>query len=159
LIKLGAAVPAAHMFAFYFAILSAVTPPVALAVFAAAGLARCNMWQAGFESVRIAAPTYIVPFMFVYEPSLLMMGDWFTILTSSISASIGVMCFAAGLQGYLLREARPWERVLLVVAAVLLIKPGYMSDLAGLALLAVVGFSQKAQKAALPAAAAVDRAK
>ncbi|HET7546463.1 MAG TPA: TRAP transporter permease [Usitatibacter sp.] len=159
LIKLGAAVPAAHMFAFYFAILSAVTPPVALAVFAAAGLARCNMWQAGFESVRIAAPTYIVPFMFVYEPSLLMMGDWFTILTSSISASIGVMCFAAGLQGYLLREARPWERVLLVVAAVLLIKPGYMSDLVGLALLAVVGFSQKAQKAALPAAAAVDRAK
>ncbi len=75
IIKLGAITPAAHMFAFYFAILSAITPPVALAVFAAAGLARCNIWQAGWESVRIAAPTYIVPFMFVYEPSLLMIGD------------------------------------------------------------------------------------
>ncbi|MEP7208562.1 MAG: TRAP transporter fused permease subunit, partial [Casimicrobiaceae bacterium] len=72
LIKLGAVTPAAHMFAFYFAILSAITPPVALAVFAAAGLARTSMWQAGWESMRVAAPAYIVPFMFVYEPALLM---------------------------------------------------------------------------------------
>jgi TRAP transporter 4TM/12TM fusion protein len=159
LIKLGAMVPAAHMFAFYFAILSAVTPPVALAVFAAAGLARCNMWQAGWESVRIAAPTYIVPFMFVYEPSLLMIGDPVTIVTSSLSATIGVMCFAAGLQGYLVREARTWERVLLVVAAILLIKPGYVSDVVGLVLLGIVAFVQKSQPAAAPAAAAVERAK
>ena len=158
IIKLGAAVPAAHMFAFYFAILSAITPPVALAVYAAAGLARCNMWQAGWESVRIAAPTYIVPFMFVYEPSLLMMGDPITILTSSVSACIGVMCFAAGLQGYLLREARTWERVLLVIAAILLIKPGYASDFVGLALLVGVGFLQKAQKSPLAPAAVADRA-
>jgi TRAP-type uncharacterized transport system fused permease subunit len=159
IIKLGAMVPAAHMFAFYFAILSAVTPPVALAVFAAAGLARCNMWQAGWESVRIAAPTYIVPFMFVYEPSLLMIGDPVTIVTSSLSATIGVMCFAAGLQGYLVREARTWERVLLVVAAILLIKPGYVSDVVGLVLLGIVAFVQKSQPAAAPAAAAVERAK
>jgi TRAP-type uncharacterized transport system fused permease subunit len=97
--------------------------------------------------------------MFVYEPSLLMMGDPVTIVTSSLSACIGVMCFAAGLQGYLLREARPWERVLLVIAAILLIKPGYLSDLAGLALLVLVGYSQKGQKAVLPAAAVADRAK
>ena len=116
IIKLGATTPAAHMFAFYFAILSAITPPVALAVFAAAGLAKTDMWMAGWESVRIAAPTYIVPFMFIYEPSLLMIGDAFTILTSTVSATIGVMCFAAGLQGYLMREAKPWERVILIVA-------------------------------------------
>ncbi len=157
IIKLGASTPAAHMFAFYFAILSAITPPVALAVFAAAGLARCNMWQAGWESVRIAAPTYIVPFMFVYEPSLLMMGDPVTIVTSCVSATIGVMCFAAGLQGYLLREARTWERALLVVAAVLLIKPGYVSDVIGLVLLAIVAFAQKVP--ATGEAAAAQRAK
>ena len=157
-IKLGASTPAAHMFAFYFAILSAITPPVALAVFAAAGLARCNMWQAGWESVRIAAPTYIVPFMFVYEPSLLMMGDPVTIVTSCVSATIGVMCFAAGLQGYMLREARIWERMLLVVAAILLIKPGYVSDVIGLVLLAIVAFAQKAPLGAA-AAAAAQRAK
>jgi len=156
-IKLGASVPAAHMFAFYFAILSAITPPVALAVFAAAGLARCNMWQAGWESMRIAAPTYIVPFMFIYEPSLLMMGDWTTIATSCVAASIGIMAFAAGLQGYMLREARPWERVVLVVAAVLLIVPGYLTDVLGLVLLGIVAFVQKAPMAA--GAAATERAK
>ncbi|HET9652554.1 MAG TPA: TRAP transporter permease [Usitatibacter sp.] len=138
IIKLGATTPAAHMFAFYFAILSAITPPVALAVYAAAGLAKTDIWRAGWESVRIAAPTYIVPFMFVYEPSLLAIGDWVTILTSSISATIGVMCFAAGLQGWLAGEARAWERLALIAAAVLLIKPGYYSDAAGLVLLAIV---------------------
>jgi TRAP transporter 4TM/12TM fusion protein len=152
IIKLGATTPAAHMFAFYFAILSAITPPVALAVFAAAGLARCNMWQAGWESMRIAAPTYIVPFMFVYEPSLLMIGDPFTIVTSSVSATIGVMCFAAGLQGYLLREARPWERAVLIVAAILLIKPGYASDAVGLVLLAAVVAAQRSPRGAKTAA-------
>ena len=141
-IKLGAITPAAHMFAFYFAILSAITPPVALAVFAAAGLGKTDLWSTGWEAVRIAAPTYIVPFMFVYEPSLLAMGDPFTIVTSTLSAAIGVMCFAAGLQGYLLREARLWERALLVIAALLLIKPGYVSDAFGLVLLGIVAVRQ-----------------
>jgi len=144
LIKLGAVTPAAHMFAFYFAILSAITPPVALAVFAAAGLAKADLWQSGWEAVRIAAPTYIVPFMFVYEPSLLLIGDWFTSLTSFVSACLGVMCFAAALQGFLAgRDATAWERALLLVAAVLLIKPGYVSDAIGLGLLAVVYLSNR----------------
>jgi TRAP transporter 4TM/12TM fusion protein len=148
LIKLGAAVPSAHMFAFYFAILSAITPPVALAVYAAAGLAKTSIWDAGWESMRIAAPTYIVPFMFVYEPALLAIGDLFTIVTACVSAAIGVVFFSAGLQGYLLREARPWERVLLVAAAFLLIKPGLASDAIGAALAAVVVLSMKARPGA-----------
>ena len=109
--------------------------------------------------MRIAAPTYIVPFMFVYEPSLLMIGDPITIVTSTVSACIGVMCFAAGLQGYLVREARAWERALLVIAAILLIKPGYVSDVVGLVLLGVVAFVQKAEARGAPAAAAAERAK
>ena len=156
LIKLGAVTPAAHMFAFYFAILSAITPPVALAVFAAAGLAKADMWQTGWEAVRIAAPTYIVPFMFVYEPSLLLIGDWVTSLTSFISASIGVMCFAAALQGYLAgRDAKLWERAVLLVAAVLLIKPGYVTDAIGLALLAGVYLSNRFLAAGTPRASPV----
>ncbi len=86
IIKLGAIAPAAHMFAFYFAILSAITPPVALAVFAAAGLAKSDLWATGWQAMRIAAATYIVPFMFIYEPSLMLIGDWFESLTSSASA-------------------------------------------------------------------------
>jgi TRAP transporter 4TM/12TM fusion protein len=137
-IKLGAITPAAHMFAFYFAILSAITPPVALAVFAAAGLARTDLWTSGWEAMRVAAPSYLVPFMFVYEPSLLMVGDVTTIITSSITAIIGVVCCAAGLMGFLRRKCAWWERALLLVAAGLLIKPGYITDVVGLALLGFV---------------------
>jgi TRAP transporter 4TM/12TM fusion protein len=146
-IKLGASTPAAHMFAFYFAILSAITPPVALAVFAAAGLARTGLWAAGLESMRVAAPTYIVPFMFVYEPSLLMMGDATTIVVSSVTAGVGVMCLAAGLMGYLRRPCTWWERAVLVAAAALLVKPGYASDVAGFVLLALVWVVQRPRDA------------
>ena len=145
-VKLGAVTPAAHMFAFYFAILSAITPPVALAVFAAAGLAKTDLWQSGWEAVRVAAPAYIVPFMFVYEPSLLTIGDPVTVVTSALSASIGVMCLAAGLMGWLRRECTWWERVLLLAAALLLIKPGYVTDVIGLVLLGVVLAAQWRRK-------------
>jgi len=142
LIKLGAIPPAAHMFAFYFAILSAITPPVALAVFAAASLAKADMWRSGFEAMRVAAPAYIVPFMFVYEPSLLMVGDWTAIVTSTITAVIGTVCLAAGLMGYLKRPCGWWERALLLAAALLLIKPGYITDAIGLTLLSIVLIAQ-----------------
>jgi TRAP transporter 4TM/12TM fusion protein len=140
--KLGVIPPAAHMFAFYFAILSAITPPVALAVYAAAGLAKANMWTSGWAAMRAAAPAYIVPFMFAYEPALLMIGDWTTIAHATASATIGTIALAAGLFGYLLRTCAMWERAALVVAAVLLIKPGLLTDAVGLALLAVVAGAQ-----------------
>ena len=142
LIKLGAAVPAAHMFALYFAILSAITPPVALAVFAAAGLAKAGMWEAGWTAVRVAAPAYIVPFMFVYQPALLMIGDVTLILTSLVSAVIGAMLLAASLFGYLLGPCKRWQQVCLFVAAIALIKPGLESDLLGLAMVLPVLLTQ-----------------
>jgi TRAP transporter 4TM/12TM fusion protein len=154
LIKLGAIPPAAHMFAFYFAILSAITPPVALAVYAAAGLAKANLWQSGWTAVRVGAAGFIVPFMFVFEPSLLMIGPWQEILQSFATASIGTICLAAGLFGYVLREARMWERAALLAAAVLLIKPGLITDLAGGVLVAVVLVAQLATRRAAVAAAA-----
>lgn len=138
LVKLGAIAPAAHMFAFYFAILSAITPPVALAVYAAASLAKTDLWKAGWEAVRIGAAGFIVPFMFVYEPSLLMIGDWQNIVSSFITATIGTILLAASLQGYLIRSATMWQRLILFVAALCLIKPGWKTDLVGLVLLAVV---------------------
>ena len=142
-IKLGAVTPAAHMFAFYFAILSAITPPVALAIFAAAGLAKANMWQSGFAAMRAAAPAYIVPFMFVYEPLLLLIvkdwgSEWPFVVWSVISASIGVICLAASLFGWLFSYAFLWQRALLFVAALCLIKPGLITDTVGLVLLAMV---------------------
>jgi TRAP transporter 4TM/12TM fusion protein len=142
IIKLGVATPAAHMFALYFAVLSAITPPVALAVFAAAGLAKADMWQSGWQAVRIGAAGFIVPFMFVYEPALLMIGPWSQVLPAIASASIGCVLLAAGLFGYLLRECSAWQRVALVAAALLLIKPGWITDSIGLVLALAVLASQ-----------------
>ncbi len=138
IMKLGVVEPAAHMFAFYFAILSAITPPVALAVFAAAGLAKADLWSAGFAAVKIGFAGFIVPFMFVYEPALLMIGPWPTILSSCVTATIGVTFFAGGLHGYYLTAASYWQRALLIVAGLLLIKPGLQSDFIGAALAGVV---------------------
>ena len=134
------------MFAFYFAILSAITPPVALAVFAAATLAKANMWKVGIEAMRCGAPAYIVPFMFVYEPSLLSIGDPWSSVMAAVSAVIGVVCLAAGLHGYLLRECGALERIALLAASLLLIKPGSVSDAIGLALLVGVVVAQRVMR-------------
>ena len=146
-IKLGATTPAAHMFAFYFAILSAITPPVALAIFAAAGLAKANMWKSGIAAMRVAAPAYIVPFMFVYEPVLLLIvkdwaSQWWFVVLSVTTATLGAMCLAASLHGWMIGLANAWQRVALFAAALLLIKPGAYSDVMGLALFGAVVVAQ-----------------
>lgn len=155
IIKLGVAVPAAHMFAFYFAILSAITPPVALAVFAAASLAKANMWETGFAAMRAAAPAYIVPFMFVYEPSLLLILDngtqWYEALWSVATAFIGVMALAGSLFGWFLGYATRMHRVLLFAAALCLIKPGLVTDVIGFALIGGVLLLQWPQRNAVRA--------
>src|SRR5688572_3920442 len=141
LIKLGTPAPAAHMFSFYFAILSAITPPVALAVFAAAALAKADQWAAGWAAMRIAAVAYFVPFMFVCEPALLMLkgwAEWEKTALACASAVIGCIALAGGLHGYLLAVARYWERAALTIAGVLLIVPELYSSLVGVVLLGVV---------------------
>jgi TRAP transporter 4TM/12TM fusion protein len=143
LIKMGVVPIAAHLFVFYFAIISAITPPVALAVYAAAGISKSNLWSTGLAAVRLGATGFIVPFMFVYGPSLVFVGSWEEILTTLLSASIGVVGLAGGLHGWFLTSARPWERLALVAGALLLIKPGIYTDVLGLVLLAVVGAWQK----------------
>ena len=156
IIKLGVVVPAAHMFAFYFAILSAITPPVALAVFAAAGLAKADLWSSGWAAMKIGFAGFIVPFMFVYEPALLMIGDWPTILSSCATATIGIVLFAAGLHGFLIAPASLLQRVLLVAGGFLLIKPGIVTDLIGAALACVVIVAQwPAHRQALAAKAQI----
>ncbi len=153
LIKLGVVTPAAHMFAFYFAILSAITPPVALAVYAAAGLAKADLWASGWAAVKIGAAGFIVPFMFVYEPALLMIGDWPTIIWRFILSTVGIGLLAAGLHGYLLRRATLWERAVLIATAFCLVKPDWVTDLIGLALVLIVVAAQwpGRDRAALPA--------
>ena len=139
--KLGVAIPAAHMFAFYFAILSAITPPVALAVFAAASLAKSDIWKTGWAAVRVGAAGFIVPFMFAYEPALMLIvgpGEWHVAAIAVCTATIGCVALAGGLYGYFLKACAMWERAALVGAAFLLIKPGLLTDVAGFGILAVL---------------------
>ncbi len=155
IIKLGVIAPAAHMFAFYFAILSAITPPVALAVFAAAGLAKSDLWPSGWAAVKIGAAGFIIPFMFVYEPALLTIGDWPNIIWRFCAASVGIMLFAAGLHGYFITRASFWQRAVLAAGGLLLVKPGLTSDIlgAGLGLVAVGAqlLERRATRARAPA--------
>jgi TRAP transporter 4TM/12TM fusion protein len=155
IIKLGVIVPAAHMFAFYFAVLSAITPPVALAVYAAAGLAKSELWASGWAAVKIGAAGFIVPFMFVYEPALLMIGEWPWIIWRFIAASFGIALFAAGLHGFFLSRALLWERALLTIGGLLLVKPDVMSDVGGAVLTAVVAGSQLLRRERAPAIAKI----
>jgi TRAP transporter 4TM/12TM fusion protein len=138
IIKLGVIAPAAHMFAFYFAVLSAITPPVALAVYAAAGLAKADLWSSGWAALKIGAAGFIVPFMVVYEPALLMIGTWPAIITAFFTASFGVLLFAAGLHGYFITAANGWQRALLIIGGLGLIDPGLITDIVGAAVVAVV---------------------
>jgi TRAP transporter 4TM/12TM fusion protein len=146
LVKLGVVPIAAHMFAFYYAIISAITPPVALAVYAGAGLAGSNMWKTGLAAVRIGAPGFIIPFMFVYEPSLLFVGSPLTILQTLVTAAIGVIMLAGGLIGWLIWKTNILDRLLLVSGAILLIKPGIYTDIVGLIFLGIVIALQTVRK-------------
>ncbi len=143
LIKLGVMNVAAHMFVFYFSTISAITPPVAMAVYAAAGIGGAKLWPTGLWAMRIAATGFIVPFMFVYGPSLLFIGTPFEIITSTVSASLGVIALSSSMMGWLIKELRGWERIVLFAAALLLIKPGLYSDAIGLILLAFITLRQK----------------
>jgi len=123
--------PVAHMFALYFAVLSAITPPVALAVFAAASLAKSDLWATGWAAMRIGMAGFIAPFMFVYEPALLTIGTWQQVAYAWIPASVGIVCLAAGLHGFLIRKLNWAERAWIIAAALCLVKPGLATDMIG----------------------------
>jgi TRAP transporter 4TM/12TM fusion protein len=147
LMKLGVVEPAAHMFAFYFAILSAITPPVALAVFAAASLAKSDLWASGWAAVKIGVAGFVVPFMFVYEPALLMIGDWTDIARSFAVASLGIAMLAGGLHGYFLRRCTTLEKTMLLAGAACVVFPSAVTDLTGLGLGAAVLLMQRLRPA------------
>lgn len=143
LVKLGVQVEAAHLFVLYFAVLSAITPPVAMAVYAANGISRGTLMQTSWAAVKLGLTGYIIPFMFVFAPSLLLIGDFWVVALSTVTATVGVICLAGGLHSYFFFGlARWWERLMLIAAALVLIKPGWMTDLLGLALIGVTVASQ-----------------
>jgi len=144
LVKAGIAPMAAHMFVLYFGIMSMVTPPVALAAFAAANIGGADQNRTGWTAARIGWSAYIVPFLFVFSPSLLMSGNPLTIAWSFVTAALGVWMGTIGVVGYYSRPLAVPLRALFVLAGVLMLIPAdafrgaVVTDLAGLALGAVL---------------------
>jgi TRAP transporter 4TM/12TM fusion protein len=140
--QMGVPKLAAHMFIFYMGVTGDLTPPTCLSPFAAASIAGSPPMATAFQAMRLGAVLYIVPFMFVYAPALLAIGSLPEILVATATASVGIVCLAGGLQGWLLAAATPVERVLLLGAAGTLIVPGLYTDLAGGTLLGLVLLGQ-----------------
>lgn len=136
LIELGVPAIAAHLFVFYYACLSCITPPVALAAFAGAAVAGSRPFSTGFESMRLAAIAYISPFFFVYSPVLIWRGAWWEIALACLTAILGSIALGSGLMGYLRTRLNWAMRLVLLVAGFGLIKPGLYTDLFGAAVLA-----------------------
>lgn len=132
LVELGIPLLTAHFFVFYFAVLSAITPPVALASYAAAGISGANPMETSVTSFKIGIAAFIVPFMFFYNSALLMDGSAFEVLRAGVTAIIGVYLLSSAVQGWFL-GAKTYipARIALLIAAILLIEGGFYSDVGG----------------------------
>ena len=143
LIKLGVSPFAAHMFVFYFSIISNITPPVAVAAYAAANVAESNPMKTGVLASLLAVVAYIVPFVAAYNPALLLEGTTLLIIQSTITAFVGVYLIAGSIQGYFMGRLNPFKRIILAGAAMGFITVGTVTDLAGVAILVLFMMYQK----------------
>jgi len=143
LLKLGVPALSAHMFVFYFAIISAITPPVCAAVYVAAALAKSDWLKTGFIAVRLGLSGFIIPYMFYFAPAILLEADWRHIIQNSLTAALGVIALSAGVIGYLKRKLSPFEMVIMIVAGLMFIDPGTFTDIIGAILFGYLYFSQR----------------
>ena len=164
LIKLGVPAFAAHMFIFYYAVLSEVSPPTALSPFAAAAITGGGPYRTTMQCWKYTTPAFLLPFMFVLDPSgtgLLLTGslktlgqaDWGSVARVTITAAIGISALAGGLQGWLFRKTNVLERWMLIAAGLMLVYPAALFDYIGFALVVATVVMQKARGRALPVGA------
>ena len=151
LIALGTPALAAHLFVFYFGIVADITPPVALAAFAGSGIAGSNPMKTGFMATRLGVAAYLVPYMFVMNPVLVLVntGNWTTpvfilmVAKAIITALIGMMGLATGFTGYFCTNCKLWERLVLIASGLLLVDAGTATDIAGIGMFALIFVIQK----------------
>ncbi|MBQ1914948.1 MAG: TRAP transporter permease [Selenomonadaceae bacterium] len=149
LLQLGIPILQAHMFVFYFGIIADVTPPVALAAYAGSGISGGNALRTGVNASKLAIAAFIIPYMFVLSPELLMISpDVSHIVVTVLTAIIGMIALSSALIGYLAANCAVWERLALIAAGLMMIKPGIMTDIAGVAIFAVILLLQTKRKKA-----------
>lgn len=138
LIKLGASPVAAHLFIIYAASMAGITPPVALTSFAAAAIAEADPWETSWSAVKLGLSVYIIPFMFVFGPGLLLIGDSGEVIGTLITATVGIIALSATVIGWFLVPLKLIERAISMIGAIMLIDPGLITDLIGFSLVALV---------------------
>jgi len=155
LIKLGVPDFAAHMFIFYYAVLSEVSPPTALSPFAAAAITGGNPYKTTLQAWKYTLPAFVVPFVFVLDPAgvgLLLKappsGSWVQVAWIAITACIGIAALATGSQGWLVRRCGPLERAILIVCGLALVYPAPATDIVGIVGVLAVYFWQKLRRVA-----------
>jgi TRAP transporter 4TM/12TM fusion protein len=142
---------AVHLFVFYFGILADDTPPVGLAAYAAAGIARADPIRTGWRAFTLDMRTFLLPYMFITAPAMLLIDTTFAeALWIFVTATVGMYGLAAGMQGFLITEARWYERMVLFVCAVCLVKPGLYTDIVGLSGFAAVYLLQRRRDPSAP---------
>ena len=148
LIRMGVPALASHFFVFYFGIVADITPPVALAAYAGSAIAKANPMKTAFNASRLAIAVFIVPYVFCFSPALLMIDtNAMEVIRIVITSFIGIFGVAAGLEGYLKKEMNPLQRILFVVAGLMLIFPSWITDIVGIVLIAAVIVWQYAEAA------------
>jgi len=144
LVQLGIPQLTAHFFVFYFAVVSAITPPVALASYAAAGISGSNPMETSVASFKIGISAFVVPFMFFYNSAILMDGTAFEIIRAGITATFGVFLLSSGVQGWFMGGRIAWfMRVAIIMAALFMIEGGWLSDIIGVAAAIAIYYVQK----------------
>ena len=138
LIKLGVLPLAAHLFVFYYACLSTITPPIALAAYAGAGIAGASPFSVGFMAMRLALIAYIVPYFFVFQPVLILQGTFLNILFAFFTAILGCVALGSALMGQMLGSLGYLSRVFLFLGGLTLIKPGIYTDLFGMTVFGMI---------------------
>ncbi|WP_432414921.1 TRAP transporter permease [Chromohalobacter israelensis] len=132
LIDIGIQPLVAHFFVFYFAVVSAITPPVALASYAAAGISGDNAMGTSVASFKIGLAAFIVPFMFFYSPAMLMEGSWLQILRVGVTATLGIVLLSATVQAWFFGPVKAWQRLVMLIGALCMIYGGIYTDVIGL---------------------------
>lgn len=137
---IGVPMLAAHFFVFYFGIVADITPPVALAAYAGAAIAKAPPMKTAFNATRLAIGAFIVPYIFALNPAMLLIdAQWYDVALITVTALMGIFGVAAGLGGFVFKPLKVWERVLFIAGGLTLLIPGLATDLIGLALVAAVG--------------------
>lgn len=152
LVQMGVPVLAAHMFVFYFGIVADVTPPVALAAFAGSAISGGDPLRTGINASKLAIAAFIVPYVFVLAPVLLMIDATAgTLIMALVTAIVGMTGISASLIGFFVTKPTKLERIMLLIGGLLMLKPGILTDIIGFLMLAIVFFVQRRRKRTLTA--------